>query len=86
MVKAKYKIGQKLYHINDGYVSCQTVQAILVRGEEVLYSFDSDIPFKYDPDASYYKLMSSSTYNEESLYPTKDALIKSIKESDVDDE
>lgn len=79
--KAKYKIGQEVYLISNGYISREIIKGMFLdKHGELMYSIYKaefgDMKYSFDND---------DVHCEDNLYPTKDALIKSIKDTNFDD-
>lgn len=86
-IKSKYKLGQKLYFIGRYGMDCQIVQAIFNRGEDIQYSF-AEASWKYNPDEKegYLKSKSEDLQFESDVYPTREALLKALKEQELEND
>ena len=80
--KSKFKIGQKVWHISNGYVQCQTIMGLIVdKWGAVLVAFVHP-----DFNSGDYEFKNKELYSEDDLFATRDALMKNIKEQEVIDE
>lgn len=77
-IKAKFKIGQKVWYIADGYVDSKVIKAIFIDKHDcVCYSMQSPIFAELN-----YSLKYDVVKGEDCLYLTKKALIKSIEDTE----
>ena len=74
-IKAKFKFGQMVWYIANGYVTNATVKAVFVdKWDGIQYSV---LPADYE--AGKHTIEDDNAISEASLYPSKKALIKSIE-------
>lgn len=77
-LKQKYKVGQNIWYIANGYVTNDTIKAVFVdRYDDILYSVDL---VQYQ--GGEYRIDMNLIISECDVFPTKEALIKSIKEQE----
>lgn len=73
---------QKVWHICDGYVDLATIYGVFRdKWGHIKYAFKQ---FEYSNDEKY-NVGSSYCHDEDQLFPTKEALIKHIKEIKEED-
>lgn len=76
-LKAKFKFGQKVFTIKNGFLESVTIHAIYVSHyDEVKYS-----GYKLNQDGTFYK---DNTYYENELYSTKKALLKKLENEETE--
>lgn len=79
-VKSKFRLGQKVWYIGDGYVCNEVIKAIFAnKWNEVLYVFET---LKYE--GGLHSVSYESTYAEDNIFATQADLIKSIKEAEYE--
>lgn len=78
-VKSKFKIGQKVWYIGRGYVDCEVIRSIFInKWDDVLIGF-----YTSQLEGDKHSFDSDDVFSQDSIYPTKDALIKHIKSTEV---
>lgn len=80
--KAKFKIGQKVWYIANGYVTSDIVKGMFVdKWDDIILSFQSS-----EFTENKYCFQNGNTISQDNAYTTKEALIKYIKEEVNDEE
>lgn len=83
--KAKYRIGQLLWYIADGYITSGRVQAIFLdKWNNVNYGF-RQTEYKYDDGKGVYPIAEDSVKCAEDVYADKEGLIKYVKTLEADE-
>lgn len=79
--KAKFRIGQMVWYIANGYVSNTTIRAVFQdKWDSIAYGLR-----QADYTSPNHVIHEDNVKYEHELYPSKEALIKSIKEQEDDE-
>lgn len=77
-IATKYKVGQKIWHINNGFVECEEVKSIFENTwGDMLVAVH---PPKFSEGR--YSFHDGDVYAEDTVFPTKAALIKNLAEQE----
>lgn len=83
--KAKFKVAQKVFYFADGYVTVDEIKAVSINSfNEIIYFFEIGKVKNID-DKLHFVIDWNNCRNECDVFPTKEALIKSIKDFDFDE-
>lgn len=86
-MKPKFEMGQVVYYMRYNILHRSTIKAIFTRSENSFeYMIAGEVVFQYDKVHSKYLMEQDNCKWESDMFPTRDALIKSIKDEDLDEE
>lgn len=80
VLKSKYRLGQKVWYIADGYVTSDVIKSVFTNhwGEVAIGFYKA----QWEGEKSSYILTGTDVKEEYEVFLTREALIKSIKNQD----
>lgn len=82
--KAKFKVGQKVWYIADGYIAVGFVQGLFLNKHGNIMVSLNTLECNYKNDPAFYYVNDDGVKHQDDVYPTKEALVSYVKKVEDD--